>query len=199
MTTQEETAMTNSISTIGALDQPERLSSSERLQISWALVWPGALYSATYFVVRSQLHLSAVHLEAIDQVVGLLVFFLFSTWVVRRTVRMNFPGFRLLVVRRDAAEGARRMSYRESLSVAWLIGWRLAAILSAIAVAITLGAGIAFGFASCWRPDLKESPLIDLCTAPAEFLILYVCLVKATVNKTYAHFSLRVDRSVPSN
>jgi hypothetical protein len=191
--------MTNSISMIGVLEQPERLSPTERLQVSWALVWPGALYSATYFAVRSQLHLSAVHLEAIDQVLSTLVFFLFSTWVVRRTVRMNFPGFRLLVVRKDAPEGTRQMSYRESLSVAWLIGWRLAAILGVMAAAITLLAGIAFGFAACWRPDLTDSSVIDLCSTPAEFLILYVCIVQAALNKTYANFLLRVDRSVPAN
>ncbi len=184
---------------IGALEQPEQLSPTERLRISWALVWPGALYSATYFAVRSQLHLSAVHLEAIDQVLGILVFFLFSTWVVRRTVRMNFPGFRLLVVRRDAPDGTGAMSYRESLSVAWLISWRVAAIFGLMAAAITLVVGIAFGFSACWHPDLNEGPLIDLCSTPAEFLIFYVCIVKAALNKTYASFSLRVDRSVPSN
>jgi hypothetical protein len=188
--------MTNSISMTGALEQREQLSPNERLHIAWALVWPEALYYATYFAVRSQLHLSAAYLKGIDQTLDMLVFLLFSTWIIRRTVRTNFPGFRLLVVRRDAPEGTRRMSYRESLSVAWLISWRIAAILGVMAAAITLVAAIAIGLSSRWRPDWNANgALISLCSMPAEFLVLYVWIANAAVNKTYRSFSLRLDRS----
>ena len=36
----------------GALEQPEQLSRAERLHLTWALVWPCALFSLAYGVLR---------------------------------------------------------------------------------------------------------------------------------------------------
>src|SRR5258705_5188880 len=113
----------------GALEQPEQLSRAERLHLTWALVWPCALFSLAYGVLRGLLRLSEVQLQSMDQVFGFLGFFSFTTWVVRRTVRLDFPGFHLVVIRSDAPDGTRMMRYGESLSVAWLISWRTGIIL----------------------------------------------------------------------
>jgi hypothetical protein len=42
----------------GALEQPEQLSGGERLQLTWALVWPCALLDVVYCLVRSQSRLT---------------------------------------------------------------------------------------------------------------------------------------------
>jgi hypothetical protein len=86
------------------------------------------------------------------------------------------------------------MSYRESLSVTWLISWRLAAIGGVIGMV----AGIAF-LISGQRPTLDAyNPLVLLSATVAELPILYLWIVKAALNKTYARFSLRIDRPDPT-
>ena len=183
--------MTPSLPITGAVEQPERLSPAARWQITWALVWPASCLALAYSLLRSHLPLSATLLEDMDDVLDILALFLFHTWVIRRTVRLNFPGFHLLVIRASAPEGTRAMTYRESLSVVWLITWRLAAIGGVMA----LVAGIAVGVASRWRPEVDlNSPLAALCASAAELLLFYVWLVSAALNKTYARFSLRLDR-----
>jgi hypothetical protein len=177
--------MTPSLPITGAVEQPERLSPAERLQITWALVWPASALALAYSLLRSHLPLSATLLEDMDDVLDILAFFLFHTWVIRRTVRLNH----LLVIRASVPEGTPAMTYRESLSVTWLITWRLAAIGGVLA----LLAIIAFGVTACAAVNLN-SPLAALCASAAEFLIFYVWLVNAALNKPYARFSLRLDR-----
>ena len=70
---------------------------------------------------------------------GILSFLLFSTWAVRRTVRLDFSGFHLLGIRDDAADGTRNMTYGESLSVAWLIHWRTFLVYLPLVVPISAG------------------------------------------------------------
>src|SRR5260370_18189739 len=96
----------------GELEQPGQLSRAEQLQLTWALNWPCVLLGLVYCLLWGQLRLSEAQLLSIDLVLGILAFFLFTTWVVRRTVRLDFPGFRLLVIRGGAGEGARAMTYR---------------------------------------------------------------------------------------
>jgi hypothetical protein len=174
----------------GEPGQPEPLRRVERLQLTWALAWPCALLGLVYFLLRGQLRLSEAQLHNIDQVFGILQFFLFTTWVVRRTVRLDFPGFHLLVVRGDAGEGTRTMSYCESLSVAWLISWRSSMFLLPLYVAVTV---------LRQQPQELYRPLGWLSTSVAELLIFYVWIVKAALGKSYSRFSLRLDRSALKN
>ncbi len=178
----------------GALEQPEQLSRAERLHLTWALAWPCALLSLVYGVLRGQLRLSEGQLQGLDQVFGILGFFLFTTWVVRRTVRLDFPGFHLVVIRGDAPDGTRMMRYSESLSVAWLITWRTMVILSPLLIAV-----IAVWVRLHQQPhELSQelySPLGSLLTTLAELPIFYFWIVKAAVNKRYSRFSLRLERS----
>src|SRR5260370_37296568 len=92
--------------------------------------------SLVYCLLRGQLRLSEAQLQVIDSILGILQFFFFTTWVVRRTVRLEFPGFHLAVLRGDAPDGTRKMSYGESLSVAWLICWRTNMISLPVYVAV---------------------------------------------------------------
>jgi hypothetical protein len=190
---QGENAMNEAVMS-GALEPPEQLSRAERLHLTWALAWPCALLSLVYGVLRGQLRLSEEQLQGMDQVFGILVFFLFTTWVVRRTVRLNFPWFYLEVIRSDAPHGTRMMRYSESLSVAWLITWRTMVILLPLIIAV----------AAVWvrlhqQPrELSQelySPLGSLLSTLAELPVLYFWIVKAAVNKRYSRFSLRLERS----
>jgi hypothetical protein len=174
--------------------QPKPLSRAERIQLTWALVWPGALLNLAYVLLRSQLRGSETSLqiarinavlESIDGTVGALGFFLFSTWVVRRTVRLDFPEFHLLAIRAGAEGGNRTMMYRESLSVAWLLKWRT--------VMYSLPLGVAV-FVLRHGPPPQEwySPLNWLWISAAEILIFYLWIVNAALGKRYSDFSLGV-------
>lgn len=77
----------------GAVDLPEALTRRERLELAWALVWPCALFDLVYSVILTQLRLSESQRQNWEEAIGIVWFFLFSTWVVRRTVRLEFTGF----------------------------------------------------------------------------------------------------------
>jgi hypothetical protein len=177
----------------GAPEPPEQLSPAERLRLTWALGWPGALLNLAYAVLRGQLRLSEGQLQGMDQVFGILVFFLFGTWVVRRTVRLNFPWFYLEVIRGDAPEGTRMMRYSESLSVVWLITWRTMVILLPLIIAVAFWARLHQQPHELSRE--LYSPLGSLLCILAETPVFYFWIVKAAVNKRYARFSLRLERS----
>lgn len=174
----------------GEQEQPMRLSRVERLQLTWALAWPCILLGLAYCLLRGQLRLSESQLQGIDQVFGVLEFFLFATWVVRRTVRLDFPGFHLLVIRGDARGWARTMSYRESLSVAWLLSWRSFLFFLPLFVAMIMLRR---------QPQELYRPLGWLGSSVAELLVFYAWIVKAALGKRYSRFSLRLDRSAPEN
>lgn len=173
--------------------QPEQagpLSRAERMELTWALSWPCVLFSLAYDVFRRLLQLSEAQLQALDFVCAALSFFLVSTLVVWRTVRMDFPCFHLVVVRCGTPEVARTMRYRETLSVTWLIGRRSAAICVLPWLALTL--------LLRHRLDVY-GPLGWLFNSVAELLVFYVWIVQAALNKSYAGFPLRLARSVLRN
>jgi hypothetical protein len=88
--------------------------------------------SLVYCLLLGQLRLSELQVGSIGWVVGIFQVFFLGTWVVRRTVRLDFPAFHLVVVRGDAPERIRSMNYRESLSVNWLLCWRSAMIAALV-------------------------------------------------------------------
>ena len=78
------------------------------------------------------------------------------------------------------------MSYRESLSVGWLICWRTSLFFLPLAVAMVVLRR---------QPQELYHPLGWLLTSVVELLIFYTWIVKAALRKSYSGFSLRVDRS----
>jgi hypothetical protein len=190
---QGENAM-NEAAMSEALEQPEQLSRAERLHLTWALAWPCSLLSLLYGVLRGQLRLSDGQLQGIDQVFGILFFFLFTTWVVRRTVRLNFPWFHLEVIRGDAPDGTRMMRYSESLSVGWLITWRTMVILLPLIIAVAV-VWVGLHRQPHELSQESHSPLGTLLSTLAELPVFYFWIVKAAVNKRYRRFSLRLERS----
>jgi len=117
----------------GDLEQPKPPSRAEKLRLTRKLVGPSAcLGLILYSWLRDRMPLS------VALVLGILLFFLFATWVVRLAVRMDFTGFRLLVIRGDGRDVTRTMSYRESLSVAWLMCWRASLLIMPLVAAASL-------------------------------------------------------------
>ena len=170
--------------------QIQPLTRTERLRLTWALAWPCVLVALVYGLLRGKVRLPETQLQVIDQVFGILEFFLFTTWVVRRTVRLDYPGFHLLVIRGNAGDATRTMSYRESLGVAWLISWRTGMFFLPLAVAMIV---------LRQQPQVLYRPLGWLSTSVAELLVFYFWIVKAALGKQYARFSVRLDRSAPEN
>ena len=110
----------------GEIEEPVSLSRDERLQLTWALFWPCAIFSLVDWWVRIQFPFSIA-------IGGLIC----STWVVHRTVGLSFSGFYLVVVR-SSGEETRAMNYRESLKVNWLICWRTIVVLGFFGLAVAL-------------------------------------------------------------
>ena len=178
-----------------AKDEPASLSPIERVQFAWALLWPVTLFGIAQCLVQGQSWLSDTQLQIAKWVFGTPSYFYLTAWAVRRTVRMDFPGFRLMVMRGYTGEGSRKMTLGESLSVAWLITWRSTLIFClfyfpGIAVLGAYGGGDAVR-----RQILALSEVQGfLLTFVAEFLIFYLWIVNPLLRKRYRGFSLKIER-----
>lgn len=167
----------------GAYSRPERLSPAVRLQLTWATSWPGILLDFAYWLVASRSTLPKEAIQYVSLAFGLLMFFAFATWVVRRAIQLDYQGFHLVVLRAGGAQIGRTLTYRESLAVTWLIGWRLAIVtaIPAGVVAILLQ-----------RTDIAEGLFGWAWTSAAALVIKYAWLMEAMLRKDYLGFNLRV-------
>ena len=179
--------------------QIDQLGYADRLQLAWAIVWPTLIIELLVWLPSEHLGLSGSKLEFINFVGGLLFTFLILPWVVRRTVRLSFPRFHL-VVRRKSGEETRAMTYRESLSVAWLLNWRTGTILVIIFLLIYAAVWIVRGappeslnpFKHVAEPGLPG--LVKLFVEHALVLVvLFFWTVKAAINKNYSDIWLRLE------
>lgn len=163
--------------------RPERLSPAVRLQLTWAVSWPCIALDLAYRLVESQSTLPKQEIQFIDVVFGILAFFLFSTWVVRRAVQLDYNGFHVVVLRAGGAEVGRTLTYRESLAVAWLISWRAGLIMAIPAVI----AGVLLQ-----RPDIDDGLFGWLWTSAFQLLMFHAWLMEAMLRKAYLGFDLRI-------
>ncbi len=183
---------------MSALTSESDLGPHRRWRLAWALTWPSFVFSGLLWAstVGAHSYLNEQSAESTRNVCQSLFFFLIAPWIVRRTVRRNFSGFCLIVRRGPAAADTRAMSYRESLSVAWLLAWRGAAVAAVLMGAI---------FVALWtmrgtRPHLSEFSHTSGMPAVIEFLVwtvltlfmYFLWLVPASIHKTYSGFILQV-------
>ena len=108
----------------GAYPRPERLSPAVRLQLAWSMSWPCMLLDLAYRLVETQSNLPKQQIQIVGLIFGLLAFFFFSTWVVRRAIQLDYKGFQVVVARAGGDGSSHTLTYRESLAVTWLICWR---------------------------------------------------------------------------
>jgi len=184
--------MTSSIpDTTSELYPFETLSKQERLRLLFTLMWP-------CFIVDLPLHLLHGRWpnDSIRHAVIVLSVLLLSTWVVRRTVRCDLPGFHLVVVRGNEEELTRAMNYWESLRVTWLMLWRtvgiylLAAIPAGVAFVVLVSKPNYEHFKSYYG-GWPEFVLGNLMV----WAITYFWILKAMINAKYSGFQLRVERT----
>jgi hypothetical protein len=83
------------------------------------------------------------------------------------------------------------MSYRESLSVAWLICWRTFMFF--------LGPVVVVSVLSHQPLEFENSLRGWLLTSMSELLIFYFWIVEGALGKIYSRFSLSLERSALKN
>ncbi len=180
----------NSAIALHDFEQTTGLLSLERVRLAWSLTWPCLLADFIHEVLMRQFYDTTRHLLLDELKVGICLAVFITPWVVRRTVRADFPGFRLTVVRPGLTGNARDMTYLESLSVAWLLTWRALALfllfsaVMAVPVAI-FQAGSLFG--GGWATTATAGAMLQL-------LVYYLWIVDAAVGKRYQSFSLELQR-----
>lgn len=168
----------------GAYPRPERLNPAVRMQLTWAVSWPCILLDLAYKLVASQSTLPKETIGYAGLLFGILTFFFFSTWVVRRAVQLDYQGFHLVVLRAGGAEIGRTLDYRESLAVSWLIGWRSGVVLAVTAVL----AGVLLQ-----KADIGDGLTGWVWTSALDLLLFYAWLMEAMLRKNYAGFNLRIQ------
>jgi hypothetical protein len=176
-------------------------SSRHRWQLAWALTWPSFLFDFLLWLVtvRAVRHyLDEQSAEMIHNICKGLFFFLIPPWVIRRTMRLNFPDFHLVAIRRPGSGETRAISYRESLCVAWLFSWRTAAAK----LFLLLGATFLAAWAFWGLPPDRFLTFRVLSSVPGSvelvvgnlltLLLFYLWLVPAAIRKTYSDFVLQL-------
>lgn len=115
-------------------------------------------------------------------------------WIVRLAVRANFSDFHLVAVRQPAGAETRAMSYLDSLSVVWLISWRLIVVANLIVIGSWLLLRFQIGpFSTADQGEPGLRGFIELLVDNAIIVpLLYFWLVPAAFRKRYAKFVLEV-------
>lgn len=176
-----------------------QLSVADRLQLAWALTWLMLVIDLLHWALATWVFMDPYWATP---VVDLLQLLLIAPWIVRRTVRIGSVGQKLVVVRRSNGEETSRPTHAESLSVAWLIMWRMGLPFAAVA-------GLIFG--AVWllrgvRPEYSPfdthtggiALVEELVGTAVGFAILYFWIVESAIRKEYANFWLIArSRSAP--
>ena len=182
---------------------PDHLSSRHRWQLAWALMWPALAFNLLLWLLvtvgADRRYLDEQLTESINFICTVLFLFLIAPWIIRRTVRLNFADFHLVAIRRPGGGETRAISYRESLSIAWLLNWRGSAVVLVLLGAIFLALWALRG-APPGRSQLPGMSIVPGFTGFIELvvgnllvlLLFYLWLVSAAVRKTYSDFVLQL-------
>ncbi len=166
----------------------------QRLQLVWEIWWPCA--SIATFVLLVQRLLGLREGNPAETASSLLIFFVFSPWVIRRAVKLDFPGFNLVVIRHNGTK-TRAMNYWESLSVNWLFTVRALLLLIPLLIAALL-VGKMLGMPNPF--PLSEEPrsavaaiLFHVIGEATSFILFLVWLISAATKKQYSEFVLKFE------
>ena len=160
--------------------------------MAWELTWPVAVIdAAVVFLIHGFFEASG---ESWDSIWVLASFFTVSPWVVRRALRREYCGFRVMVVRPNAV--AETLSYQESLKVMWLLAWRTLVLTLAAFLVLSL-------VLSRFKGDLSQnissrSPLVNSLGLSAGdalgSLLFSPILITGMLRKRYRGFHLEVRK-----
>ena len=165
----------------------------QKLQLAWSINWP---ILALEYMLRplSFYWLDARWEDEAGTFVSLFVVFILGPWVIRHVVRLNFEGFNLALIRHGSPNYQREMTYKDSLSVFWLLSWRpLLAILpfAMIYVLIVVFTGNPLRGSS---PSLFLQVATNAGSACISMLLQTFWLNSAMTEKIYSNFSLVIRR-----
>jgi hypothetical protein len=172
----------------------QQLSGSERLAVTWALIWPYVPIDALLHESHHIAALLGISVNGITLAAMILDLFVVWPWAVRRAFRLRYSGFQLGIVR-PAGEAGDRMNYGASLSVAWLLLWRLAAIIVVVGAPFAVAWKLSGG--SLDRPShvsLSTDLLVRLAQTPIEGG-LFFWLLGGALRKQYHRFWIRIHRT----
>lgn len=170
------------------------LSYPERLRLAWQLAWP--VFLLDLLVIGVAYAIVGPKLTDLYVAYALLAMLIVYPFVVRRMVKLRYPGFRLKMTR-DGAEA--EMGYTESFKVAWLLGWRTE-ILSYLVLFIVspLAQLLPFQLSSL-VPSTQEAPLFNIIGlslfSVLAGLVLSPLVMPGMFSKQYQGFRLVAERA----
>jgi hypothetical protein len=166
----------------------------KRFRLAWELTWPFALIDLSVVLL---LHgVLAVSGETGDAIWAVASFFLVSPWVIRRALRREYGGSRIVVLRGGAVSFG--LGYQESLKVMWLLAWRSLVLALAALLAISLALRVtglnSYRFST--QDPVTNSLGLSLVEDGAD-LVLFPFLIPGMLRKRYRGFRLELQAPEP--
>ena len=171
------------------------LTIGEQLRLAWAICWPCL---ALEVLLRPVFAYSKGKIGEhwILPLYLILGTFLLAPWVIRRVVRMDFPHFCLAVIDKDSPYFRREISYRECLSVLWLLMWRCTLVILFLELAFTAYSkltGVSFDLGS--REPFQSSFSWWAIEIARNLMLQAFVFNNAMTEKAYKRFSLVIRRA----
>ena len=166
----------------------------ERFRLAWEMVWPATAIDAAWEIFAWVAGIDSKLAFAVSALSG---FFVVETWVVRRAIRHAYGSFSLSVGE-DVDDPPHRMTYQESLSVVWLLTWRVTVLSIAALLVTSLVCKVLSIPLAQWFSFASGSPLgnalgitaVDFITGLAFFPLL----IRGMIRKEYRAFRIRIER-----
>jgi hypothetical protein len=175
---------------------PDTLSRGHLWQIVWFIAWTSFLWDAVLWLVMLGLrrYLNDSTARSVYGAGGIFIFLVIAPWIARLAVQKSFAGFHLVAVRTKDGVETRVLSYIESLSVIWLMLWRLVIVGNIVVIGSWLLLRIQLGpFSTADEGEPGLRGFIELLIDNAVVLpLLYFWLVPAALRKRYSRFSFKV-------
>lgn len=169
------------------------LTFRERVQFAWQLAWPVVLidvaWSVLLYVVLGR---RPTDLDGAYVVVSLLLVFPF---VVRRALRMRYPGYRIGLLRDGAPAD---YGYTESFKVMWLLSWRTSVLFLGLLLIVSLFGRFLSVQLSSLVPKTQDAPFLNAVGVSVlengVGLVLQPLVVPGMLSKQYKGFRLALQR-----
>lgn len=170
------------------------LTFSERVNMTWQLVWPTvAAQFAWGFTVYVLLGVTSQNAELVFFVPYLLVI---APWLVRRMVRRRYEGFRL----KTLVEGTEApLGFTESFKVMWLLNWRTSVLILGLLLVVSFFGQFLSVQLSTLVPTAQQAPFVNSMGVSllenAGAMILMPLVMPGMFRKRYQGFRMAVERN----
>lgn len=170
----------------------ERLTWIERVRLAWEFTYPLVLLDLGWAVLLyGIIAKDESKLDSLYVIAGIL---LLAPWVVRRAIRKTYRTFSVRAVRDGQPV---HLGYQGSLAIVWLLSWRMAVLLLALLLPVSMIIGA-----------ITDKPLSSMVPSSQGFanavgiaffnavtsIALLPFLIPGMLRKRYARFELEVQR-----